>query len=46
MLISSLLFTLNKKGEFMFGNFERSEELLAILEEKSGKTTNGLKHIK
>jgi hypothetical protein len=34
-------FTLKtKKVEFFFGNYERSEELSAIFEEKSGKTTN------
>jgi hypothetical protein len=28
--------------EFFFGDYQPSEELSAILEEKSGKTTNGL----
>jgi hypothetical protein len=38
----SLLFFYTKgkqKNGVLFGNLERSEELLAILEEKSGKTT-------
>jgi hypothetical protein len=44
MLISSLFFTLkkNKKVEFFFCDYQPSEELLAILEEKSGKKTYGL----
>jgi hypothetical protein len=29
--------------KFFFGDYQPSEELSAILEEKSGKTTNGLK---
>ena len=45
MFITSLFFTLkkNKKVEFFFGDYQPSEELSAILEEKSGKTTNGSK---
>ncbi len=31
-----------KKVEFFFGDHQPSEELSAILQEKSGKTTNGL----
>jgi hypothetical protein len=44
MLISSLFFTLkeNKKSGFFLGDYKPSEDLSAILEEKSGKTTNGL----
>jgi hypothetical protein len=29
--------------EFFFGNYQPSDELSAILEEKSGKTTKGLR---
>jgi hypothetical protein len=43
MLISLLFFTVKKNitVEFFFDDYQPSEELSAILEEKSGKTTNG-----
>jgi hypothetical protein len=44
MLISSLFFTAKKKlkVEFFFKNCQRFEELSAIFEEESSKTTKGL----
>jgi hypothetical protein len=43
MLISLFFFTLkkNKKMEFFFDDYQPSEELSAILEEKSGKQLMG-----
>jgi hypothetical protein len=40
MFITSLFFTLkkNKKVEFFFGDYQPSDELSAILEEKNGTT--------